>query len=84
MAKKLGLMILLLVIMLVSCSKSNDCALASPQKSRPSSEWRRKLIQYGHQEVHEVLRMRHEIRHYRHGHGHRHRHRLCHHHHHQI
>ncbi|EFH41614.1 predicted protein [Arabidopsis lyrata subsp. lyrata] len=44
MAKKLGLMILLLVIMLVSCSKSNDCALASPQKSRPSSEWRRKLI----------------------------------------
>ncbi|CAL9241971.1 unnamed protein product [Arabidopsis halleri] len=44
MAKNLGLMILLLVIMLVSCSKSNDCALASPQKSRPSSEWRRKLI----------------------------------------
>ncbi|KAG7532739.1 hypothetical protein ISN45_Aa08g003970 [Arabidopsis thaliana x Arabidopsis arenosa] len=44
MAKKLGLMILLLVIMLVSCSKSNDCALASPQKSRPSSEWRRNLI----------------------------------------
>lgn len=37
MAKNLGLKILLLVIILVSCSKSNDCALASPQKSRPSS-----------------------------------------------
>ncbi|KAL9282327.1 hypothetical protein AtEden1_Chr5g0129451 [Arabidopsis thaliana] len=44
MANNLGLMILLLVIVLVSCSKSSDCTLASPQKSRPSSEWRRKLI----------------------------------------
>ncbi|VYS69282.1 unnamed protein product [Arabidopsis thaliana] len=44
MANNLGLMILLLVIVLASCSKSSDCTLASPQKSRPSSEWRRKLI----------------------------------------
>ncbi|CAH2046471.1 unnamed protein product [Thlaspi arvense] len=38
---KLGLVLLLLVILLVQCF--NECALASPQKLRPSSGWRRKM-----------------------------------------
>ncbi|CAA7041986.1 unnamed protein product [Microthlaspi erraticum] len=46
MAKKdhsnLRLVFLLLVILMISCT--NGCALASPQKLRPSSGWRRKMV----------------------------------------
>nr|P0DO60.1 RecName: Full=Serine rich endogenous peptide 3; Short=AtSCOOP3; AltName: Full=Phytocytokine SCOOP3; AltName: Full=Probable precursor of serine rich endogenous peptide phytocytokine 3; Flags: Precursor [Arabidopsis thaliana] len=37
----LRLLLLLLVVLLPSCS---NCALTSSQELRPSSEWRRKMI----------------------------------------
>ncbi|EOA14289.1 hypothetical protein CARUB_v10027455mg [Capsella rubella] len=44
MAKNLGIVFLLLLVLLVSCSINFDLASAQPQKLPPQIEWRRMMI----------------------------------------